>query len=103
MAEAPKQITPPGAWKRLRRDRRFILGGALFTIIAGIAIFGVIPLGSDAGGVTGVQFSSPSKLHFFGTDLNGRDVYVRVLEGARISIVVGLAGALVSLVIGTTY
>ena len=49
------------------------------------------------------QYSPPTWQHPFGTDLNGRDVFYRVLLGARISLVVGLAGAAVSLFLGTAY
>lgn len=47
-------------------------------------------------------FRSPDWTHLFGTDLNGRDLLARTLQGARISLLVGFAGALVSLVIGTS-
>ena len=50
-----------------------------------------------------LQYAPPSWEHPFGTDLNGRDVLYRVLLGARISLVVGLAGACVSLLLGTAY
>jgi oligopeptide transport system permease protein len=50
-----------------------------------------------------VSFSPPSWQHPFGTDLNGRDLLYRVLTGGRISMLVGLCGALVSLFIGTAY
>lgn len=50
-----------------------------------------------------LQYAPPSWAHPFGTDLNGRDVLYRVLLGARISLVVGLAGASVSLLLGTAY
>ena len=50
-----------------------------------------------------LQYAPPSWAHPFGTDLNGRDLLYRVLLGARISMVVGLAGAAVSLFIGTAY
>lgn len=50
-----------------------------------------------------LQYAPPSWAHPFGTDLNGRDVLYRVLLGARISLVVGLAGAGVSLLLGTAY
>ncbi len=41
--------------------------------------------------------------HFFGTDHLGRDLFVRTLEGGRISFMVGAMGALVAVIIGTLY
>jgi len=49
------------------------------------------------------QYAPPSWAHPFGTDLNGRDLLYRVLTGGRISLVVGLFGAAVSLFIGTAW
>lgn len=46
------------------------------------------------------QFSPPNAVHWFGTDVHGRDLFTRVLYGARISILVGIVGAAISLVIG---
>lgn len=50
-----------------------------------------------------LRFAPPGAGHWGGTDLLGRDVMTRVLMGARISLLVGLSGALVSLAIGVTY
>ncbi|AIU67303.1 peptide ABC transporter permease [Vibrio coralliilyticus] len=45
----------------------------------------------------------PSVDHWFGTDSLGRDLYVRTLIGGRISLMVGVMGALVAVLIGTLY
>src|SRR3989304_5079316 len=47
-----------------------------------------------------VTFQPPSGKYLCGTDSLGRDLLVRIMEGSRISFVVGFAAALVSLVIG---
>jgi oligopeptide transport system permease protein len=46
---------------------------------------------------------SPSMLHWFGTDDLGRDVFTRVWYGARISLLVGIAAALIDMVIGVLW
>ncbi|HEY4114128.1 MAG TPA: ABC transporter permease subunit [Rhizomicrobium sp.] len=42
-------------------------------------------------------------LHIFGTDALGRDLFIRVLYGARMSLSIGLAATIISLLIGVTY
>lgn len=41
--------------------------------------------------------------HYFGTDSNGRDLLVRVAIGGRISLLVGIAAALIAVLVGTLY
>ncbi len=63
------------------------------------AIFAPIPYGpyeSSAG-----HYEKPSARHLFGADQTGRDVLVRMLYGARVSLAVGLFATLLSLLIGT--
>ncbi|MDN3697992.1 oligopeptide ABC transporter permease OppC [Vibrio clamense] len=47
--------------------------------------------------------AAPSSEHLFGTDSLGRDLFVRTLIGGRISLMVGVMGALVAVLIGTVY
>ena len=52
------------------------------------------------------MMSSPPTMegyHFFGTDASGRDLLVRTAIGGRISLLVGIAGAFISVTIGTIY
>ena len=50
-----------------------------------------------------VQFTEdPSSAHWLGTDLAGRDVYSRIINGSRLALVIGLGASLVAVVIGTT-
>mgnify|MGYP000486177018 CR=1 FL=1 len=55
------------------------------------------PLAGDVS----VGLQAPSTAHWFGTDRLGRDVFARVVYGARYSLLIGLSGMLISLVIGT--
>ena len=50
-----------------------------------------------------LTYTPPGVTHPCGTDLNGRDLLLRIMEGGRISLLVGLCGAAISLFIGTAY
>ena len=50
-----------------------------------------------------LTFAPPSWRHLCGTDLNGRDLCYRILTGGQVSLLVGCCGALMSLIIGTSY
>lgn len=93
----------PRLWLRLRR-RPVVWFSVLtlgFLALAAFVLPGFLP--ADYREPSGTQLVPPSLAHPFGTDLNGRDVLYLVLNGTRISLVVGLAGAFIALVIGTTY
>jgi peptide/nickel transport system permease protein/oligopeptide transport system permease protein len=76
----------------------YVLGVIVFFTLFAPALFH-----TDPHSTSELQYAPPSARHFFGTDVNGRDMFSRVIEGARISLLVGLSGALVSFFIGTAY
>src|SRR5262245_2289558 len=51
----------------------------------------------------GDVFAAPSRTHWLGTDILGRDVLVRLLYGTRVSLLVGVTATAVSLGIGVAY
>ena len=97
------------AWRRFKKNRPAILS-AWFLVFLLIAIV-VWPIVLKVAGAHFAQFHNPNQLsdsqfsppdsqHWFGTDVHGRDIFSRVLFGAQISLLVGIVGTLVSLVIG---
>ncbi len=100
---ASASMLEPGTASRiLRRPTARICLGILI-VVAAAASLGpeLFPASYREPGP--LQYAPPSWQHLFGTDLNGRDVLYRVLLGARISLIVGLAGAAVSLFLGSAY
>ena len=93
----------PGALARLLQKPVALVSLAALALVTVSAVFGPMLLHTDAHSVSAAQFVPPSGAHPFGTDVNGRDLFARVLEGARISLLVGLSGAAVSFFIGTAY
>lgn len=91
-------------WRRFRKDKMAMFGLCFLVLISLAAIFG--PLLSPYGYDTVDRTASnqwPSLQHLFGTDKFGRDIFTRVLYGARISLIVGFVAAAISLLIGVVY
>ena len=55
------------------------------------------------GDISTLGMPSFSTGHFFGTDELGRDLYSRVIQGTKISLMVGVVGALIAVFVGTLY
>ncbi len=92
------------AWQRLKNDKLAMFGLFLIVCIFALAIFGPL-LSSYTYDEQDFMISNefPSWEHLFGTDMFGRDLFVRVMYGARISLAVGLMASLINLTIGVIY
>ncbi|WP_082365048.1 ABC transporter permease [Bosea vaviloviae] len=95
----------PGRWTRfhryLRRHPAVAIGGALLVLMALIGIFAPLLFTVDPTAIaTSRRTRVPSELYWFGTDMLGRDIYSRVVYGARVSLVVGFSVAILSSIIG---
>ncbi|MBW0001091.1 MAG: ABC transporter permease [Verrucomicrobia bacterium] len=90
---------------RSDRWRRAALWGpaAVIAAVTLLAVLGPALLPAPLGDVSRDSFLPPGPGHWFGTDLNGRDLFYRVLLGAQISLLVGAAGAAISFGVGITY
>ena len=100
---ARKSVSP--TWRRFRdafrRHPTALIGGGILIFMVAIAIFAPWLWTIDPQAVAPIKrLKPPSSDFWFGTDMLGRDVYSRVVYGARVSLVVGLAVALFSTVIG---
>jgi oligopeptide transport system permease protein len=58
---------------------------------------------SVLGNISTLGYPSFETGHYFGTDELGRDLYSRVIQGTKISLMVGVVGALIAVIVGTLY
>jgi peptide/nickel transport system permease protein/oligopeptide transport system permease protein len=110
-ASGRKVSDPLTGWERLKLDRMAMISLAVL-VLSALACFIAPPLMESARNMTSAATFSPPGTQvtaadgaryqaWLGTDASGRDVLYRVLSGGRVSLVVGLCAAGVSLFIGT--
>jgi len=99
LADAPNRR----AWRRFRQNKLAVV--SVWLLLAVVALVLIWPLVTPyhPEALSDEQFRSPSLRHWFGTDVHGRDVFSRVMFGGRISLLVGIVGAGVSLLIGVSW
>jgi len=97
--------TPGGlVWRRLVRHRLALASVVFLTVLVALSL--AAPLiarlrGIDPSAVDLFRrLEAPSAAHWLGTDELGRDLFQRLLDGGRVSLLVGFAGALLSAVLG---
>jgi len=91
------------ALRRLVRNKPALLGLFLIGMFVFAAIFApvIAPYPPGEGGLDD-RLQTPSREHIMGTDLQGRDEYTRVLYGAQVSLVAGVAAVVMGVLIGGT-
>lgn len=90
----------PGWGALLTRRKTTLIGAALMALMVGVGILAPL-IGGDPGhmDVAG-RLASPGRAHWLGTDDVGRDVWSRIVYGARLSLLVGIAVVGLSLALG---
>lgn len=94
----------PAAWRRMLRHRLAWASLAFLSVMLVLAL--AAPLIAELRGVDPTQtdlfrrFEGPSAQHWLGTDDLGRDLFQRLLDGGRVSLLVGISGAVLSAILG---
>ncbi len=106
VARSPWQLF----WRRLREDKVALVAGGIVVALVLVAIFA--PLVVELFGAPGPNVQDknavdafgtplgPSSGHLFGVDSLGRDVFARTVYGARVSLLVGIVGTGVAMLLG---
>jgi len=99
------------AWRRLLRNKLAVLGMIVLAVMVVAVIVGPAIIAWTTGYTYDlipadrslVKAMPPSLQHLMGTDDAGRDLFARVLQGGRISLMVGIISTIVSLIVGVSY
>jgi peptide/nickel transport system permease protein len=89
------------AWERFKRNRMAVVGLVIMVALILLALLAPVIAPHDPAEQDLLQrLKPPSQAHLFGTDDLGRDLFSRVLYGARVSLAVGIFSVLFNVVIG---
>ena len=88
-------------WRRFCRNKQAMIGLAMLLLLIFAAVFAnvIAPYDPVEQNLL-IRLQGPSAAHWFGTDELGRDIFSRILYGARISLTVGLIAVSISCVAG---
>jgi ABC-type dipeptide/oligopeptide/nickel transport system permease subunit len=96
-------MTESRATRALRADARAWLGAGVIVVLVLLAVLAPLVARHDPVHIDLInQLSPPSGAHWLGTDIQGRDVWARLVYGARISLSVGIISQGIALLLGVT-
>lgn len=100
----PKITYWSDAWRRFKQNKIALAALVLLAVLIFMVAFGPMLSSHDfEKGVRSDRNLSPSGTYWFGTDELGRDIFARIWVGGRVSIIIGLVGAFISMVVGSVY
>lgn len=93
-------------WRRLKKNKSAMVGLVVICLFLLVAIFANQIADYDKSAIgqnMALRLQAPSSSHWFGTDAYGRDVFARIIYGARTSLYIGVVTTLLSIVIATMF
>lgn len=99
----PATVSPPkpkGLWRFIRRNPTMVLGAGILITAILIAMAAPLFTGDPMLKIPSRRLLNPSADYWFGTDHLGHDVFARTIYGARVSLIVGLSVAILSILAG---
>lgn len=89
------------AWRRLKKNKVAMAGIVLLAVFTLMAIIGpyMVKFTYNSTNLE-LLHQTPNKVHWFGTDALGRDLWARVWIGARVSLFIGIAAAVIESLVG---
>jgi ABC-type dipeptide/oligopeptide/nickel transport system permease subunit len=91
-------------WRRLRHDRRAMTGLVLVALLIVAAATAPVIAGHDPIAIAlENQLAPPTMEHVLGTDYHGRDIWARIVYGARISLAAGIISQTIAVLLGVTF
>lgn len=92
------------SWRRLKENKLSMIALAMLCLVVIVILIGPLlsPWTLNQSDFDSIN-SKPSSDHWFGTDRLGRDLFVRVCLGGRVSLIIGIVGAFLDIFIGMVY
>ena len=102
--ERPEVNLWKDAFRRLLKNKMAVLGGIIIIVLFILAIFApyIAPYHYAEGSLK-ENFAKPGSQFLLGADFMGRDLLSRIIYGTRISLTVGIVGAVTAFIIGVLY
>ncbi len=105
LRERQERVAPGGEladlWRRLRRNRAAVTGAGIVVVFVLLAVLApaLVPFNPIQGDLND-RLQPPSSSHWLGTDELGRDLFSRILFGARVSLQIQIVAVVLALLIG---